>query len=161
MTSQWNPVWDPNKARKPRLDLSLESRVESAELAESLVVEFSIRAGYDERELEEIGLAVRESVANAVLHGNRCDPAKKVTLRAELRGPGLVISVRDEGEGFDPQALADPLVPDNLFQESGRGFFLVKTCMDEVSVSRHAGMQGMELQMVKYRSKTSRRRMPR
>ncbi len=157
MSSDLNPAWNKGKARTQRLNLTLDSRVESADLAESLVVEFSEAAGCGERQCEEIGLAVRETVINAVLHGNRCDMNKKVLLTAEVRDSGLVISVKDEGEGFDPDCLADPLVPDNLLSESGRGFFLVKTCMDEVAVRRVAS-RGMELTMIKYLSKTPLRR---
>jgi serine/threonine-protein kinase RsbW len=157
MSSRANPPGSEGNIRTRRLNLTLESRVESAELAESRIVEFSERAGYGERQCGEIGLAVREAVINAVLHGNRCDMNKKVVLTAELRGPELVICVRDEGEGFDPDRLADPLVPDNLLHESGRGFFLVKTCMDDVVV-RKAANNGAELTMIKYLSKTILRR---
>ena len=153
MSSRLKPPSKVGNARTQRLDLTLESRVESADLAESRILEFSARVGYDERQCGEIGLAVREAVINAVLHGNRCDMNKKVVLTAELQGSGLVICVRDEGEGFDPDRLADPLVPDNLLHESGRGFFLVKTCMDDVAVRRTAPC-GAELTMIKYLSNT-------
>lgn len=140
-----------------RLSLTLESRVESADVAESHVTAFCCRAGYGQLQCEEVGLAVRESVANAVLHGNRCDMSKKVGLTAELTEAELTISIRDEGEGFDPDALPDPLVPDNLLNETGRGFFLVRTCMDDVVV-RRTGSHGLEVTMTKYLSKTPRRR---
>lgn len=149
MSSRIKPPSNAGNARTQRLELTLESRVESADVAESRIVEFSERAGYGERQCGEIGLAVREAVINAVLHGNRCDLNKKVVLTAEIQGSGLVICVRDEGEGFDPDRLADPLVPDNLLHESGRGFFLVKTCMDDVAVRRTA-THGAELTMTKY-----------
>jgi len=157
MSSGFNSPWDRRKGRTPRLNLTLDSRVESADLAESMIVEFSEAAGYGERQREEIGLAVRETVINAVFHGNHCDMTKKVILTAEVLDSGLVICVKDEGEGFDPLRLADPLLPDNILHETGRGFFLVKTCMDEVSV-RRAPYRGMELTMIKYLSKTPLRR---
>ena len=157
MSSSLNPAWDKGKARTQRLNFTLDSRLESAGFAESQVVEFAAKAGCSERDCEEIGLAVRESVANAVLHGNRCDRNKKVLLTAELQESKLVISIQDEGEGFDPECLADPLVPENLLNESGRGIFLVKTCMDEVIV-RRADSRGTELTMIKYLSKTPLRR---
>ena len=133
------------------LELTLESRIESADLAESKVVEFSHNAGYDEHQCHQIGLAVREAVANAILHGNRCDLGKKVGLWAEFQGQQLAISIRDEGDGFQPDALPSPLVSDNLLQDSGRGIFLVRACMDEVSI-RPAGSRGTELIMIKYHS---------
>src|ERR1035437_6112187 len=116
------------------------------------------RASYGERILEDVSLAVRESVANAIVHGNRCDMSKKVILEAELTDDGLIICVKDEGEGFDPDSLPDPLLPDNLLQESGRGLFLVKTCMDDVKM-RRAETCGMEITLVKYVSIEHRRRM--
>ena len=116
------------------------------------------RASYGERILEDVSLAVRESVANAIVHGNRCDMSKKVILEAELTDDGLIICVKDEGEGFDPDSLPDPLLPDNLLQESGRGLFLVKTCMDDV-IMRRAETCGMEVTLVKYVSIEYRRRM--
>jgi serine/threonine-protein kinase RsbW len=140
------------KADLWRLELTLESKLESADLAESQVSNFAARASYAQEQCEEIGLAIRESVANAVLHGNRCDLNKKVFLAAEIQVHGLVISVRDEGEGFVPESLPNPLVPPNLHRESGRGFLLVKTLMDEV-IFRRAASGGMEVTMTKYRSK--------
>jgi len=126
-------------------------------LAESMVIEFSEAAGCGARQCEDIGLAVRETVINAVLHGNRCDLNKKVRLTAEVLNSTLVIRVEDEGDGFDPGCLADPLVPDKLLCESGRGFFLIRTCMDEVAVRRVASC-GTELTMIKYLSNTPLRR---
>ena len=133
--------------------------MESADLAESVMLEFSGKMGYGERQCEEIGLAVREAVINAVSHGNRWDIKKKVVLTAAIEDRGLVICIKDEGEGFDPDSLPDPLVPDHTLHESGRGFFLVKTCMDDVAV-RRAPSRGTELTMIKFRSKAPLRRNP-
>jgi len=149
------PPRDPRSRPKPtaeRLDLMLESSLESVSLAEKLLLQFSEEIGFSEKERDEISLAVREAVANAVLHGNRGDASKKVIVQAEIRNAGLVISVRDEGEGFDPGTLPDPLRAENLLQRSGRGVFLVKCCMDELTMRRR-GARGMEVIMVKYPSK--------
>lgn len=121
-----------------------------------MIVEFCAREA-GELICEQVGLAVRELVANAILHGNRCDMSKKVQLTAELTDTGLMVCIKDEGEGFDPDSLPDPLVPDNLLNETGRGFFLVKTCMDDVIV-RRAETRGMEVTLIKYLSKTPLRR---
>jgi anti-sigma B factor antagonist len=149
MSSSRNPAGSEGEAGVQRLNLTLESKVESTDLAESLVVAFAERAGYGRHQCEEIGLAVRESAANAIFHGNRCDVNKKVFLTAETQSQGLVISIRDEGEGFDPASLPDPLAPENIARESGRGFLLVRASMDEVRLRRVAA-GGMELTMVKY-----------
>ena len=103
------------------MKLSLDSKVESADLAQSLIVQFAERANYGKRQCEEIGMAVREAVVNAALHGNHCDVNKRVFLTAEMQAPGLVISVRDEGEGFDAESVPDPLAAENILRESGRG----------------------------------------
>ena len=135
-----------------RLELSLESTLHSVDLAERLVRQFCRKAGCNEQQRNEISLAVRESVANAVLHGNCRDATKKVALAIELRDSRLVISVRDEGEGFDPNSLPDPLDPCNLLRDRGRGVFLVNASMDEVTMRRLVSC-GMEITMVKYLSK--------
>ncbi|MBI3896472.1 MAG: ATP-binding protein [Acidobacteria bacterium] len=136
-----------------RREFTLGSTLHSVDVAERLVRMLCEHVGYTERQCEEIALAVRETVANAVLHGNCCDAAKRVTLATELNDTSVVISVRDEGKGFDPSLVPDPLDPRNLLQESGRGIFLIKALMDEVSLQCAAG--GTEVTMIKYRSKLS------
>jgi len=135
-----------------RLTLSLDSTLRSVELADRVVRRFCGRAGCTEQQQSEISLAVRESVANAVLHGNGCDAAKKVVLAVEVRDSRLVISVCDQGDGFDPASLPDPCDPLNLLRDRGRGVFLVNASMDEVTMRRLAS-SGMEVTMVKFLSK--------
>ncbi|MPY88093.1 MAG: ATP-binding protein [Luteitalea sp.] len=106
----------------------------------------------DEDGVHWVGVAVRESVINAIKHGNHLDEAKHVTVEFALV-PGdvpaeLVVRVRDEGEGFDPGELADPLEPDNLLRSGGRGIFFMRSFMDEVDIQR-ASEGGMEVRMVK------------
>ena len=139
-------------ARARRLQLTLKSSMDSVNQAEEAVVEFARKFGYSEPNLEQIGLAVIEAVANAILHGNRCDAKKKVRVTAALGKKGLEISVHDEGEGFDADALPDPLSPETLLKDCGRGVFLVRACMDEVAVRRKAP-RGTEIKMIKRSSK--------
>jgi serine/threonine-protein kinase RsbW len=109
-------------------------------------------AGLDDDSLHWVGVAVRESVINAIKHGNACDERKRVhvefTPLEESAPRGIAIRVRDEGTGFDPASLPDPLAPENLLKASGRGIFLIRSFMDEVAV-RHAPEGGMEVLMVK------------
>ena len=135
-----------------RITLTLDSTLRSVELADRMVRRFCLKVGCTEQQQSEISLAVRESVANAVLHGNACDAAKKVGLAVEVRDSQLVISVHDEGEGFDPASLPDPRDPMNLLRAGGRGVFLVNACMDQVTMRRRAS-SGMEVIMVKFLSK--------
>lgn len=76
--------------------------------------------------------AVGEAVANAVRHGNRCDPARRVRVTAEVGPGGIRVSVQDEGEGFDPGAVPDPTGPAGRGRTDGRGLFLLRRLADEV-----------------------------
>jgi serine/threonine-protein kinase RsbW len=108
-------------------------------------------AGLDEDAVHWVGVAVRESVINAIKHGNAQDASKHVHVEfmpLEGTAPGLAIRVRDEGCGFDPESLPDPLAPENLLKASGRGIFLIKSFMDEMVLQR-APQGGMEVVMVK------------
>ncbi|MEN3340123.1 MAG: serine/threonine-protein kinase RsbW [Acidobacteriota bacterium] len=109
-------------------------------------------AGMDEDTVHWIGVAIRESVINAIKHGNREDDGKLVTVEftfEPLDDPReLVVRVLDEGEGFDPQDVADPLAPENMLKSSGRGIFFMRSFMDDV-VLRRAAQGGMEVRMVK------------
>jgi serine/threonine-protein kinase RsbW len=112
-------------------------------------------AGLDEEALHWVGVAVRESVINAIKHGNGNDARKRVHVELTpldaQSPPGIAIRVRDEGPGFDPSTLADPLAPENLLKASGRGIFLIRSFMDEAVVQR-AEEGGMEVVMVKHAS---------
>jgi len=107
--------------------------------------------GLDEDALHWVSVAIRESVINAIKHGNRYDESKHVFVEFEVTtqdGPSLAIRVRDQGEGFDPEGVADPLAPENLLKSSGRGIFLIRNFMDDVHL-RRAPEGGMEIRMVK------------
>ena len=108
--------------------------------------------GLDEDSLHWVGVAIRESVINAIKHGNRNDAAKHVFIEFETATkadvPQLLIRVRDQGEGFDPETIANPLDPENLLKSSGRGIFLIRNFMDDVQLQR-APEGGMEIRMVK------------
>jgi serine/threonine-protein kinase RsbW len=109
-------------------------------------------AGLDEDAIHWIGVAVRESVINAIKHGNREDYGKMVTVEfamAPSKDPReLVVRVLDQGEGFDPEEIADPLAPENILKSSGRGIFFMRNFMDDVTLKR-AAEGGMEVRMVK------------
>ena len=109
-------------------------------------------AGMDEDTVHWIGVAVRESVINAIKHGNREDYRKLVTVEFTFTSPAdpgeLIVRVMDEGEGFDPEEIADPLAPENLLKSSGRGIFFMRSFMDDVSL-RRGSEGGMEVRMVK------------
>ena len=108
--------------------------------------------GLDEDSLHWVSVAVRECVVNAIKHGNRNDESKRVIVEFSPVPPHdpeeLVIRVEDEGEGFDPESIANPLAPENLLKSSGRGIFLIRSFMDDVQLQR-GKHRGMEIRMVK------------
>jgi serine/threonine-protein kinase RsbW len=86
---------------------------------------------------EFVELALREPVSNAMLHGNRLEPRKLVHVRCCCEAThGVLIVVRDQGHGFDPNAALNPLAVENLLAEHGRGIYLMKFAVDEVSFER-------------------------
>jgi serine/threonine-protein kinase RsbW len=133
-----------------RLDIG--SAFDMLDFVEVVSGHMSRLVGFDDDTLHWIGIAVRESVANAMKHGNQGDESKRVAVEFTTspadRPSELVIVVRDQGEGFDPDTLADPLAPENLLKSSGRGIFLIKSFMDDVVLRRSPG-GGMEVRMVK------------
>ena len=110
-------------------------------------------SGLDDDAVHWVSVAVRESVINAIKHGNAHDASKRVHVEFMLldgtgSANGVAIRVRDEGCGFDPDAVPDPLAAENLLKSSGRGIFLSRSFMDEMVLQR-APQGGMEVVMVK------------
>ncbi len=106
----------------------MESVSEVEEAADQLANE----AGLDEDQRFHIGMAVREAAINAVLHGNEYDPARQIDVSMENTGKDLVIVIADQGQGFNPDNLPDPLAEENILRGTGRGIFLIRSLMDEV-----------------------------
>jgi len=127
----------------------LDSTLESVDSAEALALGVAERAGFDEDDLMKIGLAVRESMVNAVVHGNRYSAHKKVRFLAAHHDTRFTVRIADEGEGFDMTHLPDPLAPENLMRTSGRGIFLIRSFMDEFEMKR-LEPGGTEVTLVKY-----------
>lgn len=113
--------------------LQLLSRYENIELVEKVLSELCGTAHVNDEVTYWVGMAMREALANAIKHGNKLNPEKRVyveiTVEPEER---LEIVVEDEGEGFEPDRVADPTVPTNLLRSSGRGVFYMRQFMDDV-----------------------------
>lgn len=107
--------------------------------------------GFTARQIRfNVPVAITEAVSNAILRGNRDDPAKHVHVRAEVRHESLVVEVGDEGDGFDVDAsLIDPTTPDRITSEEGRGLFLMRRLMD--SVERVDAPRGTVVRMTLHR----------
>jgi serine/threonine-protein kinase RsbW len=131
-----------------RIEITISSRFENIELVQVIAEHLCENAGVDEDGSHWIGMAVREAVANAIKHGNKLDVRKKVNATFSLAGFELEITVSDEGDGFDPTNVGDPLNPQNLMKTSGRGIFYMKTFMDQVNYSFQPG-GGTSLVMTK------------
>ena len=135
-------------AEATNLEVKLESTLDSVDVAEEVVKKFAEQNGLPEDDVHQIGMAVREGVVNAVVHGNRYNAQKMVSLTAEATADRLTITVQDQGEGFDPDDIPDPLAEENLLRKSGRGLFLIRAFMDELRLER-LGREGMQVVMVK------------
>ncbi|TNF27640.1 MAG: ATP-binding protein [Bacteroidetes bacterium] len=117
--------------------LNFDSKADNIVIAEKLVDDVCKKYSVDEDYYGNILIAVTEAVNNAINHGNRQNPEKKVHVDFIDRGDRLSFSVKDEGDGFDHDALPDPTDPENLEKISGRGVFLMKHLADEVEFSEN------------------------
>ncbi|MHB1021107.1 MAG: ATP-binding protein [Acidobacteriaceae bacterium] len=132
-----------------RVSYTLESSLDSVSKIEETAAKVAHKAGFDEDEIPNITMAVREAAVNAVLHGNSYDPARKITASFEITDNALIVRIADQGPGLDPETIPDPLAPENILRGSGRGIFLIKAFMDEVHFRQlHPGT---ELTLIKHR----------
>lgn len=131
------------------LDTYLESTLQSVDAADRMVLDVAQEAGFPEEELHKISMAVRETIVNAVVHGNRYNAHKKVHLQVSRAGDGVTVIVTDEGNGFDLASLPDPLAEENLLHQSGRGILLIRAFVDEF-LMRRLSPAGTEVKLVKY-----------
>lgn len=136
------------------VDSLLDSTLDSVDSAENTVWKIAEDLGFDEDDLHKIGMAVREAMVNAVVHGNRYNARKKVHLLVSHGADRLTIQIGDEGEGFVMEELPDPLAEENLLRHSGRGLLLMKAFMDEFEMQPR-DPKGTQVKMVKYLAKAS------
>jgi serine/threonine-protein kinase RsbW len=119
--------------------LDVGSRFENIELVQVVLRDSLERLGVDEDTRHWVDVAVREAVANAIKHGNAQDPGKQVHVDLFREGDDVVIKVEDEGVGFDPAQLQNPLAPENLLKPNGRGIFYMKSFMDDIHYGLRPG----------------------
>ena len=122
--------------------------MESVSEVEAAADKLAADAGLDEDARFHVAMAVREAAVNAVLHGNEYDPSRQIEVGLENTGKSLVFTIADEGRGFNPESIPDPLAEENLLRGTGRGIFLIRSLMDEVHF-RHLH-PGTELTLVKH-----------
>jgi serine/threonine-protein kinase RsbW len=129
------------------LDLAMPANSEAIATVVDSISEILIRLEVPEQKRLEVALAVQEALANAVVHGCGNDPSKQVRCRLQSDPRGqIVIIVTDPGPGFSPEVLSDPKRRGNLYADHGRGVYLIRQLMDEVSF----GGSGNEIRMWKY-----------
>ena len=133
------------------VEVRFESDLKNVEAAEGIVQRVCTSLGFDEEDQHKIGMAVHESMINAIWHGNKNDPTKHVWLKFQISQDRLEVRVRDEGAGFDLDGVPHPLEPDNLLKISGRGIFLIRSFMDDLQV-RSIASGGTEVTLVKRRN---------
>jgi serine/threonine-protein kinase RsbW len=122
--------------------------MESVGKMEAAADELASDAGLDEDQRFHIAMAVREAAINAVLHGNEYDPSRHIDVSFENTGDDLVFKIADQGYGFDPDSLPDPLAPESILRGTGRGIFLIRSLMDEVHFRQLN--PGTELTLIKH-----------
>jgi serine/threonine-protein kinase RsbW len=115
-----------------RVKLVIPSEVTLVDVAHAATEKMAELAGFDAEGALNLGLAVREAVINAMLHGNGQDPALDTNLTLSVLSDGLQARVRDHGSGFDPDNTPDPTEGDNLLRTSGRGLLLIRAFVDDV-----------------------------
>ena len=133
-------------SRTVKLDIA--SRFDMLEMVQTVLTHLSGLAGFDEEATHYMSVAVRESVVNAIKHGNRSEEARRVTIAFTLEPGSLEVSVHDEGRGFDPDTVPNPTASENLLKVDGRGIFFMRSFMDDVSYAFPTG-GGTVVTMVK------------
>ena len=144
MTGQ-HPPTSPNGMTR---EFVIPSQPEKTADVDRIVEDMTVKAGYDESMRGDIAIAVNEVVKNAILHGNKCDDSKDVHITCICAPSEFRILVCDCGGGFDPEDVPNPLDPDNILKETGRGLLILRTLMDEVNFD--VSSKGTRVTLVKY-----------
>lgn len=115
--------------------LEIESTPNNLITVEEFVNYFAVDLGLGEEKINGLLLAVTEATTNAIIHGNKNNSLKLVRIYVTVEDHILTIKIKDEGNGFDPSIVPDPTNPENLLKDSGRGLYLMKVYMDEISIN--------------------------
>ena len=113
--------------------LEIESDPNNLITVEEFVNYFAVDLGLEKERIAALLLAVTEATTNAIIHANKCDVSKLVTVDVQVHKTKITIKITDEGEGFNPAEIPDPTKPENLLKDSGRGVYLMRVYMDELN----------------------------
>lgn len=119
-------------ARPTTVRIDFESRMDTLEAIQAFVDRLATIGGLDEDGVHDLSVSVRECVVNALKHGNKLDPGKRVTLDFGLTADAIEVWIQDQGAGFNPDAVPDATAPENLLNAAGRGLFFMRAFMSEV-----------------------------
>src|SRR5260370_12073383 len=117
-----------NAGETETVEQFLDSTLDSVDDAESMVLQVAEKAGFDEEDLHKIGMAVRECMVNAVVHGNQYSAHKKVRVSVSACRSQLTVTIVYQVKGFYLRSLPDPLAEQHLLRNSGRGMFFIRAC---------------------------------
>ncbi|RKY83566.1 ATP-binding protein [candidate division KSB1 bacterium] len=138
------------KAKSKVYKISIPSNISKIIEVEQFSEKIADLANFSEEDKDNLAIAVTEAVNNAIIHGNRYNESKKVFVTFYIIDRGVKVSVKDEGGGFDPDKIDNPLLPENLLKEHGRGIFILKSLMDEIEFK--FSNTGTEILMTKYKT---------
>jgi len=130
-----------------KYELEIPSDLDRIQEVENFTDKVAIEMNFSEDERDSLAIAVTETVNNAILHGNKNDQTKVVKIVYILNPANLTIQVKDQGKGFDPNSVDNPCDPKNLLKECGRGVFIIRALMDQVSFEQDG--TGMLITLVK------------
>jgi serine/threonine-protein kinase RsbW len=115
--------------------LKIESKTNNLSLVEKMIDEVTGEIGISQDSYGKILVSTMEGVNNAILHGNKCRPEKYVDIEIRYSSNELKVSISDEGEGFCPESVPDPTIPENIEELNGRGVYIMKKLADEITYS--------------------------
>lgn len=111
----------------------IDSDLKEIQRVEEFTEELVEKIGFSEEDKDSLAISITEMVGNAISHGNRQDKRKKVEINFYINKKGIRITIQDEGKGFNVDEVDNPLAPENLLKDSGRGIYIVRTLMDKVN----------------------------
>lgn len=138
-----------SKILKTKNQISIPSSLDYLKDVDEFVESRLKKTGISESQLADVAISVTEAVTNAVVHGNKNDLEKKVLVSLEIKEPEIIVEVKDQGNGFDPDSVPSPVENENILKKVGRGVFIFKSLMDKVEFSFEPE-GGTLVKMVKY-----------
>ena len=134
--------------RKKNISFEISSTPDQITAVIKKLEDFLAQANVPDEFINEAGLGLSEAVANAIIHGNQLNPHKVVFIQLILDPQRLLMTVTDQGKGFHPDKIPNPLTEENRMKTSGRGIYLIKASIDRVSFKKLA--TGMQVKLIKY-----------